>query len=92
MKVREKKHFLNHGLASIALTKVMHSMLQSKLMNLNKQMPTKPHYVELHLGSTFQNGKFFEKPKAQQEGREVVHNVFVEPMWVQKRLSNSTPM
>jgi hypothetical protein len=40
----------------------------------------------------FQNGKNFEKPKAQQEGREVVHNVFVEPMWVQKRLSNSTPM
>jgi len=28
--------------------------------------------------------KTIEKPKAQQEGREVVHNVFVEPMWVQK--------
>jgi len=59
MKVREKKHFLNHGLASIALTKVMHSMLQSKLMNLNKQMPTKPHYVELHLGSTISKWQKF---------------------------------
>lgn len=40
----------------------------------------------------FKIAKTIEKPKAQQEGGEVVHNAFVEPMWVQKRLSNSIPM
>jgi hypothetical protein len=28
--------------------------------------------------------KTIEKPKVQQEGREVVHNAFIEPLWVQK--------